>query len=64
MQFKKLENKIVENVMRYGKRHNIKIDKEFALAKLFEEVGEFSEALLIYKQKCRQVKKLSDKKAK
>lgn len=46
----------MKNAMEYGERHNIRIDEEFAMIKLFEEVGEFAQAVLIHKKKCRTVK--------
>ena len=46
--------------MDYGERHNIKIDEDFALIKLFEETGEFAQAVLIYRKKCRTSKLVSE----
>ena len=40
MEFKTLQNKIIKNALKYGKNYHIKIDKEFALLKLYEEVVE------------------------
>lgn len=59
MNFKTLEQKIIKNAFGYGKRHQIKIDQEFAAVKLFEEVGEFAQALLIHQKKCRESKFVS-----
>lgn len=56
MDFKELQEKVVANAIRYGKKHNIEIDEQFAVLKLYEEVGEFSQALLIHQKKCRPVK--------
>jgi hypothetical protein len=39
MDFKELQRKVIKNALEYGERHNVKIDEEFALIKLFEEVG-------------------------
>ena len=64
MEFKKLEKKVVERMESYGKKYDIKIDEEFALVKLFEELGEFSQALLIHKKKSRPEKYLSEKDSK
>lgn len=60
MDFKKLQEFIVENAFAYGKRNNVKIDKELAIIKLYEEVGEFSQALLIHQKKCRPEKYVSE----
>jgi len=56
MDFKELQNKVIENAIRYGKKHNVKIDKDFALLKLYEEVGEFAQAILIHRKKSRPEK--------
>lgn len=58
MEFKTLQNKIIKNALKYGKNYHIKIDKEFALLKLYEEVGEFSQAILIHLKKSRPEKYL------
>lgn len=50
MDFKELQQKVVKNALEYGERHNLKIDEDFALIKLFEEVGEFAQAVLIHKK--------------
>ena len=39
MDFKELQSKVVQNAMDYGKKYDVKIDEEFALLKLYEEVG-------------------------
>ena len=38
MEFKKLEEKVIENAIRYGEKYNVKIDEDFALIKLYEEI--------------------------
>lgn len=48
MEFKDIQQKVVENAIRYGKEYNVKIDQDFALIKLYEEVGEFSQAVLTH----------------
>jgi len=60
MEFKKLEQKVMENAIRYGEKYNVKIDEDFALIKLYEEVGEFSQAVLIHRKKSRPEKHLSE----
>lgn len=60
MEFKEIQQKIVENAIRYGKKYNIEIDEGFALIKLYEEVGEFSQALLIHKKKSRPEKYVTE----
>ena len=61
MDFKKLQDKVVETAMNYGKRYNIEIDENFALLKLYEEVGEFAQAVLIHQKKSRPEKHVSKK---
>ena len=56
MEFKKLQNKIIENAVNYGKKYNVQIDEDFALLKLYEEVGEFAQAVLIHRKKSRPEK--------
>ncbi len=60
MDFKLLQERIVKNADGYGKHHGIKIDEDFALLKLYEEVGEFAQAILIHRNKCRTEKRLSE----
>lgn len=64
MEFKDLQDAVVKNGENYGQRYNIKIDEDFALLKLYEEVGEFSQALLIHKGKCRPEKLETEEKSK
>ncbi len=64
MDFKELQKKVVENAMKYGERYNIKIDEDFALFKLYEEVGELSQAVLIHRKKSRPEKHVSKEESK
>jgi NTP pyrophosphatase (non-canonical NTP hydrolase) len=64
MDFKLLQEKIVKNAEGYGKHYGIKIDEDFALLKLYEEVGEFAQAILIHRNKCRPEKRLSEAESK
>jgi NTP pyrophosphatase (non-canonical NTP hydrolase) len=56
MEFQELQSKIIENALKYGEKYHIKIDEDFALLKLFEEVGEFTQAVLIHRKKSRPEK--------
>lgn len=56
MDFKKLQKKVVENLIKYGETYNVTIDQNFALLKLYEEVGEFSQAVLIHRKLSRPEK--------
>ena len=64
MEFKELQKKILENAKRYEREHNLIIDEDFALLKLYEEAGEFAQAVLIHKKKSRPEKHLPAKESK
>jgi len=64
MDFKEFQEKIVENAINYGKKYNINIDEDFALLKLYEEVGEFSQAVLIHRKKSRPEKYVLEEESK
>jgi len=56
MDYRKLEEGIIDNALEYGKKYNLEIDEDFALIKLYEEVGEYAQAVLIHRKKCRPEK--------
>ena len=60
MEFKELQKKVVENAINYGKKYNVQIDEDFALLKLYEEVGELAQAVLIHRKKSRPEKHLPE----
>jgi len=64
MDFKELQNKFIQNTLNYGKKYNIKIDEDLALFKLYEEIGELTQAILIYRKKSRPSKYSSKKELK
>ena len=64
MDFKEIQKKVVENAISYGERYDIKIDEDFALLKLYEELGEFSQAVLIHRKKSRPEKYISEEDSK
>ncbi len=64
MDFSTLYTKVIQNALNYWQKYSITIDEEFAFMKLMEEVGEFAQALLIFKRKSRPEKFLSDEVAK
>tara|TARA_B100000508_G_scaffold74109_2_gene57706 strand:+ start:1869 stop:2204 length:336 start_codon:yes stop_codon:yes gene_type:complete len=64
MDFDEIQKLIIANAERYSKKHQIDIDLEWLLLKLTEESGEFANALLIYRKKCRQEKCVDDDVAK
>ncbi len=64
MEFSMLYTKVVQNALDYGQKYNVSIDEDFSFMKLIEEVGEFSQARLIYKKMSRPEKFLQDNEAK
>ena len=64
MEFKKMQKEVLNTALRYGEKYNIKIDQDFALLKLQEEMGEFMQAMLIYKKKSRPEKYTSEEEVK
>lgn len=56
MDFKELQEKVFQNALNYGKNYNVTIDQDFAILKLYEEVGELSQAILIHRKKSRPEK--------
>jgi len=58
MEFSYIQEEMIKNAIAYGKRHDIVIDEDFAAMKLVEEVGEFAQALLIHRKKCRTSKRV------
>jgi len=64
MEFKELQDKIVANAINYWEKFNLEIDEDFALLKLYEEVWEYAQAVLIHRRKSRPEKFLSLEKSK
>ncbi|MFH2104927.1 MAG: MazG nucleotide pyrophosphohydrolase domain-containing protein [Parcubacteria group bacterium] len=64
MEFKELQQKVNENVANYEKNHDVDFNKDTALLKLFEEVGEFTQAVLVHQKKCRAEKRISEEESK
>lgn len=60
MDFKEVQKRVVENAINYGKKYNVSIDEDFALLKLYEEVGELAQAVLIHRKKSRPEKHLPE----
>lgn len=55
-----MQKGVVDNALDYGQKYNLEIDEDFALLKLYEEVGEFAQAVLIHRKKCRPEKFVSE----
>lgn len=60
MEFKAIEKGVIQNAITYGKEYNVEIDEDFALLKLYEEVGEFAQAVLIHRKKSRPEKHVAE----
>lgn len=56
MEFNELQRAIIEVEFDYGKKFGIQIDEDYTLLKLYEEMGELSQAILINRKKCRPEK--------
>lgn len=64
MEFKQLQKEIIATLKDYGKQYNFNIDADYALLKLYEELGELTQSILIDRKKCRPEKYLSDEESK
>jgi len=60
MDFREIEERVIQNALNYGKNYNVDIDGDFALLKLYEEVGELAQAALIHRKKSRPEKFLPE----
>lgn len=64
MEFKEIEKAVLKTSEDYDKKYNLDFDVDSAMIKLFEEIGELSEAYLTYKRKSRPEKFLNEEDAK
>jgi NTP pyrophosphatase (non-canonical NTP hydrolase) len=55
---------IFKNAEDYSERFGVKIDHDFAVLKLFEEDGEYAQAVIVHKKKSRPEKFISEEEAK
>jgi NTP pyrophosphatase (non-canonical NTP hydrolase) len=53
MEFKELQARVLRRAEKYSQHYGVTIDQDFAVLKLCEEAGEFAQALLIARNKCR-----------
>lgn len=56
MDFKELEAKLLANAARYEENNGVRIDLDFSLLKLVEEMGELYQAVMIHQKKSRPEK--------
>lgn len=59
MRFTELCKKVLEVYDRYAEENDIPVNEDYALLKLVEEVGEFSQAVIIQRGMCRAEKRVS-----
>lgn len=64
MTFNEIRNGILQVAAAYSDRFNVKIDLEFAVLKLFEEVGEYAQAVIVHKKKSKPEKHISENESK
>ena len=64
MEFKEIKEKVIKTAENYCEKYNVKLDEDFAILKLYEEVGELSQDILIHRKKCRPEKYVSQEKSK
>ena len=64
MKFTELCEKVLEVYDRYAAENDIQVNDDYAVLKLIEEVGEFSQAVIIRRGMCRAEKRVSPAKAK
>jgi NTP pyrophosphatase (non-canonical NTP hydrolase) len=63
MRFTELCRKVLEVYDRYAAENGIEVNEDYAMLKLVEEVGEFSQAVIIQRGMCRTEKRVSPKQA-
>lgn len=63
MQFDELSQKVLAVYDLYAEENGLKVDQDYAVLKLIEEVGEFAQALLIQKGMSKVNKRLPPEKA-
>jgi NTP pyrophosphatase (non-canonical NTP hydrolase) len=64
MQFSELQNEINKNMDRYATQHNVTVDENWAVLKLLEELGEFSQSIIIHRRQSRPEKYLPEAESK
>lgn len=64
MQFSELQEEINKNMDRYSQQNNITVDENWAVLKLLEELGEFSQSIIIHRRQSRPEKYLPEEESK
>lgn len=64
MEIKEAQKKISKIFSNNSKRDSVKVDDDYLMLKLTEELGEFVQSYVIHKKRCRPEKYLSSQKSK
>lgn len=64
MTFNEIQQGIMKVAESYSSKYGITIDQDFALLKLYEEVGEFAQSVLIHRKKSRPEKYATEQETK
>jgi NTP pyrophosphatase (non-canonical NTP hydrolase) len=64
MTFQEMQKGVLTVADTYSKRFGITIDQDFALLKLYEEVGEYAQAVLIHRKKSKPEKQRPEEESK
>ena len=64
MTFEELQKGVLKVAEVYGERFGVTIDQDFVLLKLYEEVGEYAQAVLVHRKKSKPEKHRSEKESK
>jgi len=64
MTFEEMQSGILKVAETYSERFNVEIDHDFAVLKLFEEVGEYAQAVIVHKKKSKPKKYVSEEEVK
>ena len=59
-----MQSGILKVAETYSERFNVEIDHDFAVLKLFEEVGEYAQAVIVHKKKSKPKKYVSEEEVK
>ena len=62
MEIKQIQKQISKIFLSNARRDNIKVDDDYLILKLTEELGEFVQSYVIHKKRCRPEKYLSTQK--
>jgi NTP pyrophosphatase (non-canonical NTP hydrolase) len=64
MELKQLQSKVTKVFLANTKRDKIKVDSDYLVLKLTEELGEFVQSYLVHQKRCRPTKYLSTQESK